>query len=75
MKKIIEFIKNLFKNKCYRDGIYIGSNDNFRQLFLKAEEQIKLNNKPEALNIIKMMQMYMITQGDSTAIKKLLSAI
>ena len=68
-------ILGLFKNKVYRNGMYIGSSQEFRDLYLQAEQLI-LNDQPyDALKITKTMLLYMKTQGDADAIKRIMAAL
>ena len=54
-----DIIKNLFKDKAYRNGMYIGSSQEFRDLYLQAEQLI-LDDKPrDALKVTKTMLLYM----------------
>ena len=70
-----EKLKDLFKNKEYRNGMYIGSSQEFRDLYLQAEQLI-LNNQPhDALKLTKTMLLYLKTQGDADAIKRIMAAL
>ena len=68
-------ILSLFKNKAYRNGMYIGSSKEFRDLYIQAEQLI-LNDQPhDALKLTKTMLLYMKTQGDADAIKRIMAAL
>ena len=70
-----DIIKNLLKDKSYRNGMYIGSSQEFRDLYLQAEQLI-LDDKPrDALKVTKTMLLYMHTQCDVDAVKRIMSAL
>ena len=55
--------------------MYIGSSQEFRDLYLQAEQLI-LNGQPkEALKLTKHMLLYLKTQGDADSIKRILAAL
>ena len=70
-----EKLKDLFKNKVYRNGMYIGSSQEFRDLYLQAEQLILDGQPKKALELTKRMVLYMKTQGDVDSIKRILAAL
>lgn len=70
-----EKLKDLFKNKTYRNGMYIGSSQEFRDLYLQAEQLILDGQPKEALELTKRMLLYLKTQGDVDAIKRIMAAL
>ena len=70
-----EKLKGLFKNKVYRNGMYIGSSQEFRDLYLQAEQLILDDQPKEALKLTKHMLLYLKTQGDADSIKRIMAAL
>ena len=68
-------ILELFKNKAYRNGMYIGSSQELRDLYLQAEQLILDGQPKEALELAERMVLYMNTQGDVDAIKRIMAAL
>ena len=64
-------ILGLFKNKVYRNGMYIGSSQEFRDPYLQAEQLILDDQSEEALKLT----IYLKTQGDADSIKRILAAL
>ena len=64
-------ILGLFKNKVYRNGMYIGSSQESRDLYLQAEQLILDDQSEEALKLT----IYLKTQGDADSIKRILAAL
>jgi len=68
-------ILGMFKDKAYKNGMYIGSSQEFRDLYLQAEQLI-LNDQPhEALKLTKTMLLYLKTKGDADSIKRIMAAL
>ena len=68
-------ILRLFKNKVYRNGMYIGISQEFRDLYLQAEQLILDEQPKEALKLTKHMLLYLKTQGDADSIKRIMAAL
>lgn len=70
-----DWFKNLFKDKHYRDGLYIGSTKEFRAIYLEAEQHLLNGNRADAIVAINKLQLYIVTSGDEAAIRRLLSVL
>ena len=68
-------ILDLFKDKSYQNGLYIGSSQEFRDLYLQAKQLILDGRPKEALKLTKHMLLYMNTQGDADAIRRIMAAL